>query len=137
MSQQIIKIIFHDGSEIEYKEQPLEYFSKYSMASYLFRTQHKDWLENIVLPKFPSDLEDWAKDKYDLINRRHKKNIEDFSDREIQEQFEDRCLKPNLIKHENIINQDFISRIVEITERGDNAEIDKVLESLEKTYRIK
>jgi len=132
----IVKIIFEDGSEIEYIERPLEDFSKYSMPHYMFGRQHRNWLEDIVLPRFP-DLESWAKDKYGLIDADREKSLEDFSNWEIERELRDRCITPNLIRNESITNQDFVSRLVEITDRGDDSEIDKALYILEKAYRIK
>lgn len=133
----IVKIIFDDGSEIEYKEQPLEAFSKQWNPGWWFRNQHEQFEQDCILPRLQTNLENWAKEQYDLVDEDDVKKIDDFSDWEIEKEFKDRCLNPNLIPNENIINQDFVSRIVKITEYGNDSEIDKALEILEKAYRIK
>lgn len=133
----IVKVIFEDGSEIEYKEQPLEAFSEHWNPGWLFRKQHHEWEEYAILSRLQTNLKTWAKDQYDLVEDDELNTIEDFSDWEIQREFQNRALKLNLIFNESIISEDFISRIVRIAELGDACEIDKTLELLEKAYRIK
>lgn len=129
----IVKIIFEDATEIEYEEKPKESFP----SPWAYWKHYTDWEEDNILPRLLTNVEQWAKDQYNLMDKVDEKEIEDFTDWEIKDEFDNRGLKPKLLFNENIINQDFISRLVKIIEYGADSEIDKALEMLEKAYRIK
>lgn len=129
----IIKVIYEDGTEREYSEKPKNEFK----SSYQFYKQFHNWEEENIISHLLTNIEEWAKDEYGLIDEDEKNNIEDFSDNAIEIEFMKRDIRINLIPNESIINQDFVQRIIEITERGNAIEIDKTLEILEKAYRIK
>ncbi|MEC5157080.1 hypothetical protein [Chryseobacterium sp. MP_3.2] len=135
----IVKITFENGSEKEFKELPLEKFVKEISfrPEYHFKRQHKEWEEDILLPNLMTDIEDWAKDQYDLIEKSELKNIEDFSDGELLFECCSRDLVLNEMHRESIVNANFIQRIIDISYRGNDLEIDNALEILEKKYRIK
>ena len=135
----IVKITFDDGTENEFKEIPLEKFKKQISfrPEYHFYNQHKEWEQDVLLSNLNTDLEDWAKDQYDPIDKSKQKDINDFSNMELKRELENRGDSLPQIEKENIINEGFIERIIEISKRGDDNHIDSVLETLEKLYRIK
>ena len=86
-----------------------------------------------------TDIEDYAKDEFDLIDADDKDDISVFDDDDILDEAEKRGLHLNnaSIENENIINENFPIRFAEIINRGNDIEIDEVLETLEKKYHIK
>lgn len=141
----ITKITFEDGTESEFKELPLQHFQikerHAGFSEYRFKNQLIEWEKENILENLVTDIEDYAKDEYSLIDEDdcdcNETDLGDFSDKELLSE----CLSRNLtvaqIDNRSIINDDFIDRIVEISRRGDDNYIDSVLESLEKLYRIK
>lgn len=135
----IVKITFEDGSENEFKELPLSHFKKKveHFAHHHFAQQRFDWEEDYILPNLKTDLEDWAKDQYNLIDEDERREIDYFNDITILNECRSRGLSLSQIGNESIVNGNFIERIIEISRRGDDNYIDSVLETLEKLYRIK
>ncbi|MEC5156631.1 hypothetical protein [Chryseobacterium sp. MP_3.2] len=135
----IVKITLEDGTENEFKELPLEEFQKKASyrSHFYHQNQHTAWEQDNILPRLKTDLEDWAKDQYSLIDEDEKREIDYFNDITILNECRNRGLSLSEIGNESIINQNFIDRIIEISKRGDDNYIDSVLESLEKLYRIK
>ena len=137
----IKKIIFDDNSEEEFIPTFPEYFEEWNplRKSWHLHHQRSKWEQNKLFHHLATDLEDYAKDEYDLIDEDDIKDIEDFYDEDIIAEAKRRKLHvnhPELV-NENIINQDFISRFVNIIYRGNDIEIGEVLEELEKKYHIK
>ena len=101
--------------------------------------QRSKWEQNKLFHHLATDLEDYAKDEYDLIDEDEQNDLEDFDDEDFIQEAKRRKLHvnhPELV-NENIINQDFISRFVNIIDRGNDIVIGEVLEELEKKYHIK
>ena len=139
MGKKIIKITFEDGTENAYKELPLEKFKKEISfrPEYHFRRQHKEWEEDVLLSNLMTDLEDYAKEQYNLVDEDKLLKIHDFSDGVLLNECAKRHLLEDEINNKNIINESFIERLIVIANRGNDSEIDFALEALEKKYRIK
>ncbi|SHF17047.1 hypothetical protein [Chryseobacterium vrystaatense] len=139
MSSKIIKIVMEDGSSFDYKEKPIDHFGSKEVEStkYKFFNQHKHWEEK-ALSYFNLDIEDYAKDLFDLIDSDEKNDISDFDDEDILMEVESRCLLPEAVELENsnILNEGFVDRFVNIINRGDNSEIENALAFLEFKYKI-
>ena len=139
----ITKITFEDGTESEFKELPLQHFQikerHAGFSEYRFKNQLIEWEKENILPNLKTDIEDYAKDEYSLIDEDdvEQKELDDFSEREIIRYCNENDIAISKIGNESIINDKFIERIIEISKRGDDNHIDSVLESLEKLYRIK
>jgi hypothetical protein len=136
---EIHKVIYSDGSEVVFEKKPLEYFSEKNswQQEYHFKSQIITFEQKHIFPNLKTDLENYAKNEYDLIDENDQQELNDYSDFEIEYEFISRNLKQYKFENENIINKDFLSRFVNIVNRGNNYEIDSVLEALEKTYHIK
>jgi hypothetical protein len=141
MENRIIKIVLENGLSIEYKEKGIEYFKKkgYSegLAKSFFFNQHKNW-EKETLSYFGLDIEEYAKNEYDLIDSDEKRDINDFDDDDLLSEAEIRGILPASaeLQNSNILNEDFIERFVTIVNRGDIADIDNTLSFLEFKYKI-
>ena len=137
----ITKITFEDGTENEFKELNKEEFGITEKSSfsenYWFRNQFKKWEEKNIIQNIETDLEDWAKEEYDLKDEDENVDISDFSNSEILKELRRRRIVDVESNHTNIINEDFIQRLTEIISRGDDREIDLTLEMLEKKFHIK
>lgn len=85
-----------------------------------------------------TDIEEYAKDEYNLIDEDDKDDISDFDDDDLLKEAEKRGIHINntSIQNENIINQNFLSRFAQIINRGYDIEIGKILDELEKKYHI-
>lgn len=83
------------------------------------------------------DLEDYAKESFNLISEDEQKDLSDYDNDEIEFEMERRNLGRSVFKNENINNESFIDRFVNIVDRGNDFEIDNILEMLEKNYKIK
>ena len=92
-----------------------------------------------VTAKFGNNWKEHAKQNYDLIDEDEKDDISDFDDDDLIMEAEKRKLhlRNAEIKNENIINENYFVRFAEIINRGNDIEIDEVLETLEKKYHIK
>lgn len=132
----IKKIIFEDETSLEYRELSLEELNN---NRYRFYNQFRLFEETILDFHILLDIEEYAKEKFGLIDEDEQLEIEDFSDFEILQQVKIRHLSAgeNDIQNPNITNQSFVSRLTEIINRGNDAEIDNALTMLEKNYRIK
>ncbi|MFP3835386.1 hypothetical protein [Chryseobacterium sp. SIMBA_028] len=139
MSNKVIKIVMEDGSSFDYEEKPIDQFGtkEENYPKYRFFNQHKHWEEK-ALSYFNLDLEEYAKEKFDLIDSDEKKDLGDFDDEDIMEEAESRCLitENYQIENTNILNEGFIERFVNIVNRGDISEIENILELLESKYKI-
>ncbi|GAB0155915.1 hypothetical protein CHRYSEOSP005_11770 [Chryseobacterium sp. Alg-005] len=140
MSDRIIQIVMEDGSSFNYEEKPLQHFldkiKDENFAKYMFQKQHDNWQEE-AMSYFDFDLEKYAKDKYDLVDADEVNDLGDFSDSDILEEAEGRCLINNItVDNSNIMNEDFIDRFVAIINRGNNVEIENTLSFLEYKYKI-
>ena len=137
----IKKIIFDDNSEEEFIPtfpEDFEEWKSFRKSRHLHHQRSK-WEQNKLFHHLSTDLEDYAKYEYDLIDEDDIKDIEDFYDEDIIAEAKRRKLHvnhPELV-NENIINQDFISRFVKIIDRGNDIEIEEFLDELEKKYHIK
>ena len=135
----ISKIIYDNGEESEYNELPIEHFEKIGVRSpfWKFHEQREKWEKQNILNYLQTDLEDWAKDEYDLVDESEVKSLDDYDDYDIKEEYKDRGLgKESSSYAENILNEDFKDRFFEIVNRGNPEDIDLVLEMLEKKFRI-
>ncbi len=97
------------------------------------------WEQKNIFPELETDLEQYAKDEFDLINSDKQKTISNYDDDYLLEEAEKRGLHFNSasIANENIINENYLSRFAEIINRGNDIEIEGFLENLEKKYHIK
>lgn len=132
--KKIVKVIFEDGESLSYQEKSLEDFNnnKWSHAN-----QHRFFEEKILDNHILLDLEDYAKESFNLISEDEQKDLSDYDNDEIEFEMERRNLGRSVFKNENINNESFIDRFVNIVDRGNDFEIDNILEMLEKNYKIK
>lgn len=127
----IVKVIFDDGEELEYVEKPKENFTD----EWSFRRQHVNF-EKSILDEIDLDLEEWARNEYNLIDE---DECEDclLNDEELVDEAISRGLfKEYHAQNTNIYNQDFIDRFSVIIDRGDDVEIEKMLQLLEYRFKI-
>lgn len=135
----IKKIIFDDNSEEEFIPTFPEDFEEWNplKKSWCLHHQRIIWEQDKLFHHLATDLEDYAKDEYDLIDTNEINDINDFNDAEILEEAKKRGLLTNAaIENENIINQDFISRFCKIINRGNEIEIVSLLDELERKYHL-
>ena len=135
----IKKIIFDDNSEEEFIPTfPDDYQEWNELRKSWHLHQRSRWEQNKIFHHLATDLEDYAKDEYDLVDADEINDIDDFNDAEIIEEAEKRGLhiKNLSLENENIINQDFLSRFLKIINRGNDIEISKILDQLEKQYHL-
>lgn len=128
-------VVYSDETTETYEEKPMEAFRSH----FIWNEQQQDWEEDHIIPYLKMDLEKFAKQEYSLIDEDEMIELDEFSDYEIMTE----CIRRKLsvshadISNENIINQDFVNRLIEIVNRGNDNEIDETLEILEKKYHIK
>lgn len=135
----IKKIIFDDNSEEEFIPTFPEDFEEWKplRKSWHLHHQRSKWEQDKLFHHLATDLEDYAKDEYDLIDTDEINDINDFNDAEILEEAKKRGLLTNAaIENENIINHDFISRFCKIINRGNEIEIASLLDELERKYHL-
>ena len=136
----IQKIILDDKTEIEFGfviPKGFEDWEESRKAWFTYR--HKqNWEQQVIFPELETDLEKYAKDEYNLIDEYDKVDISDFDDDDLLKEAEKRGIHINntSIQNENIINQNFLSRFAQIINRGNDIEIEKILDELEKKYHI-
>ncbi len=134
----IKKIIFDDGSEKEFTPELPKYIDDKTEIKWRTNRQLMRWEQEEILPNLLTDIEDYAKYEYNLIDEDDKDDISDFDDDDLLKEAEKRGIHINntSIQNENIINQNFLSRFAQIINRGYDIEIGKILDELEKKYRI-
>ena len=136
----IKKIIFDDGSEEEYKFIEPEGFNELDelRKSWQKHYDREKWEQKKLFRHLATDLEEYAKYEYNLIDEDDKDDISDLHDDDILQEAEKRGIHINntFIQNENIINQNFLSRFAQIINRGNDIEIEKILDELEKKYHI-
>lgn len=134
----IKKIIFDDGSEKEFTPELPKYIDDKTEIKWRTNRQLMRWEQEEILPNLLTDIEDYAKDEYNLIDEDDKDDISDFDDDDLLKEAEKRGIHINntSIQNENIINQNFLSRFAQIINRGYDIEIGKILDELEKKYHI-
>ncbi len=118
----------------------------------MFFNQHKHWEEK-ALSYFNLDIEEYAKEEFDLIDSDERRDLGDFDDDDIMDEAESRCLITDnyimdeaesrclitdnyQIENANILNEGFIERFVNVVNRGDVSEIENILQLLESKYKI-
>ena len=135
----IKKIIFDDNSEEEFIPTFPEDFEEWNplRKSWHLHHQRSRWEQNILFHHLSTDLEDYAKDEYDLVDADEINDIDEFNDSKILQEAKKRgLLNKYAIINENINNQDFIQRFCEIINRGNEIELASLLDELERKYRI-
>ena len=135
----IKKIIFDDNSEEEFIPTFPEYFEEWNplRKSWHLHHQRSRWEQNKIFHHLATDLEDYAKDEYDLVDADEINDIDEFNDSKILQEAKKRgLLNKYAIINENINNQDFIQRFCEIINRGNEIELASLLDELERKYRI-
>ncbi|WBV60271.1 hypothetical protein PFY12_14680 [Chryseobacterium camelliae] len=141
MQNRIVKIVLENGNSIDYKEQSIEHFRKTgqseSWVKNQFFNQRQNWEKN-ALTYFNLDIEEYAKAEYDLIDEDERKEIGDYDDDDILSEAEYRGILPVSaeLQNENILNEDFVARFVEIINRGNTAEIENTLSFIEYKFKI-
>ncbi len=136
----IKKIIFEDGSEKEFiPKNPENFYSGEIKKRWQINRQLIRWEQEEILPNLLTDIEDYAKQNYDLIDEDEKYDISDFDDDDLIMEAEKRKLhlRNAEIKNENIINENYFVRFAEIINRGNDIEIGNFLDDLEVKYHIK
>ena len=135
----IKKIIFEDGSEKEFIPELPKYIDDKSVLSWRINRQLIRWEQEEILPNLLTDIEDYAKNEYNLIDADDKYDLSEFTDDDILDEAEKRRLYLNnaSIENENIINEDYLVRFAEIINRGNDIEIGNFLDDLEVKYHIK
>ncbi|WP_284461596.1 hypothetical protein [Chryseobacterium sp.] len=130
-----------DGSSFTYEERNINYFKKNTTsennAKHQFFNQRKHWEEK-ALSYFCLDIEEYAKEEFDLIDSDERRDLGDFDDEDIMGEAESRCLITESYQIENasILNDGFIERFVNVINRGDISEIESILQLLESKYKI-
>ena len=135
----IKKIIFDDNSEEEFIPTFPEDFEEWNplRKSWHLHHQRSKWEQNKIFHHLATDLEDYAKDEYDLVDADEINDIDEFNDSKILQEAKKRgLLNKYAIINENINNQDFIQRFCEIINRGNEIELASLLDELERKYRI-
>ena len=135
----IKKIIFDDNSEEEFIPTFPEDFEEWNSLrkSWHLHHQRSKWEQNKIFHHLATDLEDYAKDEYDLVDADEINDIDEFNDSKILQEAKKRgLLNKYAIINENINNQDFIHRFCEIINRGNEIELASLLDELERKYRI-
>lgn len=137
----IVSYKLDSGEEVVYNEKPIESFKEDGRSEgnvrWRFYSQREKFEERIVQNIEHFDIEEYAKDRYDLVDESEIKDIDDFSDNEIKEEAKDRGLADySEIEYPNILNESFISRFTNIVNRGNVIEIESVLQELENKYKI-
>ena len=135
----IKKIIFDDNSEEEFTPTFPEDFEEWNplRKSWHLHHQRSKWEQNKIFHHLATDLEDYAKDEYDLVDADEINDIDEFNDSKILQEAKKRgLLNKYAIINENINNQDFIQRFCEIINRGNEIELASLLDELERKYRI-
>ena len=135
----IKKIIFDDNSEEEFIPTFPEDFEEWNplRKSWHLHHQRSKWEQNKIFHHLATDLEDYAKDEYDLVDADEINDIDEFNDSKILQEAKKRgLLNKYAIINENINNQDFIQRFCEIINRGNEIELASFLDELERKYRI-
>ncbi len=135
----IKKIIFDDNSEEEFIPTFPEDFEEWNSLrkSWHLHHQRSKWEQNKIFHHLATDLEDYAKDEYDLVDADEINDIDEFNDSKILQEAKKRgLLNKYAIINENINNQDFIQRFCEIINRGNEIELASLLDELERKYRI-
>ena len=134
----IKKIIFDDNSEEEFIPTFPDDYQEWNelRKSWHLHYQRSRWEQDKIFHHLATDLEDYAKDEFDLTEESD--DLDDYDDEDILDEAEKRGLhiKNLSLENENIINQDFLSRFIEIINRGNDIEISKFLDELEKKYHI-
>lgn len=139
----IKSIILEDGTVKTFEFTPPPKFNKYSEAEKKWNRNRflMKWEKEVIFKNILTDIEDYAKDEFDLVENDEydfKIPLEDCSDEAFREEAKDRgLLLLDKIENLNINNESFIPRFVEIINRGDDFEINQILENLEKKYKIK
>lgn len=129
----IIKVILDNGDELKFIRKNKEDFPDNKLRDYHFNRQ-RDAFEINLLRYFNLNLEEWARDEYNLIDE---SSIGRYTDEEILKEAEFRNLMPeDCSQNTNIYNQDFIDRFSVIISRGDDVEIEKMLDLLEYRFKI-
>lgn len=123
MKKKINKVLFDDGTVLEYRKEL--YFN------------HGHYEEEII-KSLNIDIEDWAKIEYDLIDE--EPSLSMFIDSDIYEECEYRGLfkdiQEDAIENVNIANESFLERFITIMNRGNNTEIENTLTELEEKFKI-
>lgn len=134
----IKKIIFDDNSEEEFIPTFPDDYQEWNelRKSWHLNLQRSRWEKDKIFHHLATDLEDYAKEEFDLTEESY--DLDDYDDDDILDEAEKRGLhiKNLSLENENIINQDFLSRFIEIINRGNDIEISKFLDELEKKYHI-
>ena len=135
----IKKIIFDDGSEKEFIPELPKYIDDKTEIKWRTTRQLIRWEQEEILPNLLTDIEDYAKYEYDLIDEDDKDDISDLDDDSLLKEAEKRKLhlRNASIKNENIINENYLDRFSEIINRGNDIEIGNFLDDLEVKYHIK
>ena len=135
----IKKIIFDDNSEEEFIPTFPEDFEEWNSLRKSWHLHHQrcKWEQNKIFHHLATDLEDYAKDEYDLVDADEINDIDEFNDSKILQEAKKRgLLNKYAIINENINNQDFIQRFCEIINRGNEIELASLLDELERKYHI-
>ena len=134
----IKKIIFDDNSEEEFIPTFPDDYQEWNelRKSWHLHHQRSRWEQDKIFHHLATDLEDYAKDEFDL--KEESDDLDDYDDKAILAEAEKRRLhvKNLSLENENIINQDFLSRFLKIINRRNDIEISKILDQLEKQYHL-
>ena len=135
----IKKKIFDDNSEEEFIQTFPENFEEWKNKKKRGHLHHQRsrWEQNKLFHHLATDIEEYAKSEYDLVDADEINDIDEFNDSKILQEAKKRgLLNKYAIINENINNQDFIQRLCEIINRGNEIELASLLDELERKYRI-
>lgn len=123
MKKKINKVLFDDGTVLEYRKELYFNHGHYEVE---------------IIKSLNTDIEDWAKIEYDLIDE--EPSLSMFNDSHIYEECEYRGLfkdiQEDAIENVNIANEAFLERFITIMNRGNNTEIENTLTELEEKFKI-
>ena len=136
--KQIVKVIFHDGTEHEITEfEPLELSditSKNYGLIWRFRRQFANFEDDILNYLEPDNVKDYAIHEFDLMDEDDaESSLDDFSEAELMQELKER--KSLFIKH-SILTEDFENRFLRIIEKENSILLDNLLTEFEQKLNL-
>ena len=141
--KKIVKVIYNDGSVLELENvTPLRILEtddnmEIRVKRMKYNRQFKDFEEDILDNMNESWLEEYAKDKFDLVEEDdvEEKTIDDFSDKELVQEMNFRNIAIAMPKA-SIVTEDFVTRFIKIMEKENQLLLDNILTEFENKLNI-
>lgn len=143
MKNQIVKVIYLNGEEKEFKSEikPLAETTKETpkwKARYEYLRQFKEFEETILKSLNNDTVKSYAEWTFDLVEDHEdddeddEKGIDEFSDSELLEELKCRKLHIN----HSILTEDFLPRFLKIIEKENSILLDNLLTEFEKKLNL-